>query len=785
MLGLFARSTLFAFASALGAVVIALPVAIALGRSQSMPARLLWMVVPLPLLLPTMVLGYGWQHVLALVGVNPRTQSLADVARCVGILAAWLWPIAAMVIGFSLRRIDQSLLEHAAMDGVLGRTLARRAIAPALLSLSICTVLAMQEFSIFESPGISVIATEVRMIFETGTLSSSTNPIAALTGGVGVAGSADLPARAAMAFAAGIPTLMLTAILGFAAIALWQRTRLDEAIELAQPPSGLGSRPGWTIAGWLVVIATIALPIGAMVMSLDRPFNPVRVTHEHLPQVLASLWIAGATGIVGIIIAVCSAMYRPRWMITLAIANFLIGGQFSAIALLRVLSGSDVGVWILDSNLAVVVAHVGRFAWIALLAGASLHAGPWRAYREMAGVDGASALQLFFRVILGIGWPVLALAALLMAALSLSEVPATALLVPPSLVPMLLTWVHKQNYSPMLEASLMLCTIVLAMGWSATLLFKLSRSRLTGVSRRVSHGGSQWLPALVLSVIIGGCGKVDQPEAVWCRAGRDPGEVIYPRAIARAPDGTFYVIDRVARIQHLDTNGKFLNGWQMTEWAQGKPVGLTVDGDGNLWTADTHYHRVIVFTPDGREIKRFGTHGSGPGEFDLPTDIAFDRLGNIYVSEYGDNNRIQVFDPSLKFVRSFGQLGAADGDLSRPQSIVIIDDLLYTSDSCNHRISVFKLDGTFVKNLGRTGSAPGEYRFPYGLDADESGNLLVAEFGNNRIQKIDRHTGAGLWKWGTPGRLPGELNYPWAIAADGNRAIVVDAGNNRLQVVRF
>lgn len=255
--------------------------------------------------------------------------------------------------------------------------------------------------------------------------------------------------------------------------------------------------------------------------------------------------------------------------------------------------------------------------------------------------------------------------------------------------------------------------------------------------------------------------------------------------MARAPDGTFFVIDRAARIQHFDSKYNVLGGWMMAEWSQGKPVGLTADIDGNLWVPDTHYHRVLVVTPDGREINRFGKKGTGPGEFDLPTDVAFDDAGNIYVCEYGENNRIQVFDKDLNYLRGWGTIGSAEGEMARPQSLVIVGDTIYVTDSCNHRIGVYKTDGTFVRNMGRSGGGPGEYRFPYGLDIDADGNLIVTEFGNNRVQKIDPVTGAQLASWGSPGRLPGELSYPWASIIDGDRIITADAGNNRLQVFRF
>jgi DNA-binding beta-propeller fold protein YncE len=290
----------------------------------------------------------------------------------------------------------------------------------------------------------------------------------------------------------------------------------------------------------------------------------------------------------------------------------------------------------------------------------------------------------------------------------------------------------------------------------------------------------------ITTIALQGCGRSEQPEAVWGHAGGGPGEMAYPRAIAGAADGTFFVVDRAARVQHFDANFNHLGGWRMPEWAAGKPVGLTVGPDGHLWVADTHYHRVIVYDFAGREVKRFGTRGSGPGEFDLVTDVAFDAAGNVYVSEYGENNRVQVFDRDLKFLRTFGRLGPGDGELSRPQSLAIVGDVLYVTDSCNHRVAKFSLAGDWLGQLGGTGSNPGEYRFPYGLDVDDEGKLLVAEFGNNRVQRIDPATGAALSTWGRQGRLPGELSYAWAVQhTGGDTAIVVDAGNHRLQKIRM
>jgi DNA-binding beta-propeller fold protein YncE len=166
--------------------------------------------------------------------------------------------------------------------------------------------------------------------------------------------------------------------------------------------------------------------------------------------------------------------------------------------------------------------------------------------------------------------------------------------------------------------------------------------------------------------------------------------------------------------------------------------------------------------------------------------VAFDAQGRIFVSEYGDNDRVQVFDGEGNFLYDFGRFGQGDGEFTRPQSLLIDGDMVYVSDTCNHRIAVFRTDGTFVRNIGGTGSELGRFRYPHGLDMDAAGNLIVCEFGNNRVQKINKETGQGLDSWGAGGRRRGELAYPWAVAIDRRgRVVAVDSGNNRLQVFTF
>lgn len=285
-----------------------------------------------------------------------------------------------------------------------------------------------------------------------------------------------------------------------------------------------------------------------------------------------------------------------------------------------------------------------------------------------------------------------------------------------------------------------------------------------------------------------GCGDSTKPQAIWCETGTGPAEVVYPRAITydRATD-TYYVIDRGAHAQRLDRNGHCLCDWELP-WTGGGREGPLCSGvapDGNLYVPDTHNHNVLIYSPNGKLLGSFGSEGKGDGQFLLPTGIAFDH-GRIFICEYGGNDRVQVFDLHWHKLFQFGRWGNGDGEFSRPEMMVIDNGLVYLTDACNHRIDVFTTEGKWVRNMGSTGSGLGQFRFPYGLAEDSEGHLIVTEFGNNRVQMIDKQTGRGLKTWGTAGRQPGELAYPYAAAVDkDDRVVVVDSGNNRLQVFSF
>jgi ABC-type Fe3+ transport system permease subunit/DNA-binding beta-propeller fold protein YncE len=782
-LQLLLKTILLAAAAAGVATLLALPAVFALGRGRSRVAAALWFVVPIPLLLPSLVMSYGWSHLLVLLKHHPVPGSPGDLARCVLSLAAWLFPVVAVLGGLALRRLDPAVQEQALLDRGLHRT-TLRLLAPALVgAASIVALLSTQEFSVWEPTGISVVATEVRMVFESGAFSSIGNPITAPAGELEP--RSDQASRSAAAIAVALPMLAVVGILAAVARRLL-RSDLETTAADGAWPRTLDASPFTVAAAWGVLLLTTGLPIAAMLVALGRVPDLLYLAREYQPQLLGSLGHAGLAAAAALGLGLLATVVRPRWSLLVAVGAFLMGGQILAIALVRLYNrrAASLDEWMYDSPAIVVLACLARFGWIALAAGAATHRPAWTSVREQAALDGAGPWRVALAVVGPIAWPLLAAAALIVGVLSLTEVPATVLLAPHTLVPMLMSWVHMLRFEPMIEASLLMVAIVLAASVLIAALAHLATRRLAIAARRARPLGVLALGSILL---VGGCSDATAPDAVWGEAGRGPGQFVYPRAIAYDDrSDSFFVADRAGRVQHIDRSGGFLGGWQMPEFARGKPVGLTVGPDGNLWVPDTHYQRVIVFTPAGKIVRQFGREGTAPGEFIFPTDIAFDAAGRVYVAEYGGNDRVQVFTPTGEPIGVIGSSGRDLTQLARPQAILIVGDELFIADSCNHRISVWSLEGRHLRNLGQMGENPGEFRFPYGLDLDRDGMLVVAEFGNNRVQRIDPRDGSPRGMFGTPGRRPGEFVTPWAVAVDrGGRVVTVDGGNNRLQVFRF
>jgi sugar lactone lactonase YvrE len=281
-------------------------------------------------------------------------------------------------------------------------------------------------------------------------------------------------------------------------------------------------------------------------------------------------------------------------------------------------------------------------------------------------------------------------------------------------------------------------------------------------------------------------------ELAWGGPGTREGRFQKPRAIAIDASDQLYIVDFRACIQVFDADGQFIRQWRTPESKLGRPTGLSIDNDGNLMVADTHYHRILFYTPQGESLRAKtlgGKPGRGPGEFGFVTDVVQDSRGNYYVAEYGDFDRIQKFDSRGNFLFQWGSHGDALGQFARPQAIALDgNDHLWVVDSCNHRVQAFDATGgeaKLVRHWGQRGHEPGELYYPYGIALDGRGHVYLCEYGNHRVQKFTLD-GRSLGCWGREGRNDSELFNPWSLVLDRqSRLHVLDSNNHRVQRVRF
>ncbi|HVV46742.1 MAG TPA: peptidyl-alpha-hydroxyglycine alpha-amidating lyase family protein, partial [Bryobacteraceae bacterium] len=170
-----------------------------------------------------------------------------------------------------------------------------------------------------------------------------------------------------------------------------------------------------------------------------------------------------------------------------------------------------------------------------------------------------------------------------------------------------------------------------------------------------------------------------------------------------------------------------------------RPSDVAWDGAGNIYVADGYGNaRVAKFDKNGKFIRSWGQKGTAEGQFNSVRGIAIDASGNVYVADAG-NKRIQVFDGDGTFKSQIGNIGT-------PSAICISPgphQYLYSSnsnppDDIDHGGEIYKLelDGKVIGIFGKAGKLPKEFGTVNAIDCRRENELLVAEIGNWRVQKV-------------------------------------------------
>lgn len=247
--------------------------------------------------------------------------------------------------------------------------------------------------------------------------------------------------------------------------------------------------------------------------------------------------------------------------------------------------------------------------------------------------------------------------------------------------------------------------------------------------------------------------------------------------------------------------GNIITGVDGTPGSFNNPYAVAIDAQKNLYVTDTLNHTIRKVSPSGAVTTLAGSVGS-PGNangtgaaarFNFPVGIAVDGSGNVYVAD-SRNFTIRKITPAGEVTTYAGaafQPGSTDGAAASARFLLpygVATDgggNVYVADGGNHTIRKIAPDGTVTTLAGSPGvlgfangsGSAARFSTPWGLTVDASNNIYVADSGNNAIRRITS-AGAVTTVAGSPS-TPGTQDGPVASARfDQPRGVTVDGAGN-------
>jgi len=238
---------------------------------------------------------------------------------------------------------------------------------------------------------------------------------------------------------------------------------------------------------------------------------------------------------------------------------------------------------------------------------------------------------------------------------------------------------------------------------------------------------------------------IDPEGNVWVAGNGDEDNQI----LKFTPDGKF--------LMQIGRAGKSEGSASQTQL--GRPAHMMMDPKAQeLYVADGYGNRrVIVFDAKTGAYKRhWGAYGEAPNDDKQPAYdpeqpsarqfgnpvhcVRLSRDRKLYVCDRA-NDRIQVFEPSGKFIQEFRVEPRTRANGSTWDMVLSHDAeqrYLYVADGANGRVYVVRRsDGKQLGAFGRTGRMAGEFKWIHNIAIDAQGNLYTSEVGyGRRVQKF-------------------------------------------------
>jgi predicted Ser/Thr protein kinase/sugar lactone lactonase YvrE len=244
-------------------------------------------------------------------------------------------------------------------------------------------------------------------------------------------------------------------------------------------------------------------------------------------------------------------------------------------------------------------------------------------------------------------------------------------------------------------------------------------------------------------------------RAAYVKIGRDPGDVLFAKAIACDPvGGGFWLVDaKKGAVLRYAPDGAF----RQEIAGLSAPYDVASAAAGDVYIADAGANEVIRVGADGRRLGKFGYRGAGTGEFHFPNAVAVAPSGDVHVLDCG-NKRSQRFTPEGHYV---GQ-------------IQIVSEK-YAGIAADARGNVYVCAPREVKRVPASGGTAITFVggvLPTAVAVDPAGRVYVCDAVGARVLVL----GADGRKLAevTTAEGTARLQYPIGVACDGVRLYVVD-----------
>ncbi len=288
------------------------------------------------------------------------------------------------------------------------------------------------------------------------------------------------------------------------------------------------------------------------------------------------------------------------------------------------------------------------------------------------------------------------------------------------------------------------------------------------------------------------------------------GEFSGIHAITLDSGGNLFVSDAGTRIRRIDprgavstiagtgTSGSAGDGVPAIRAELTNVQSLAADSKGNLYLADYGSNRVRRISPDGiiTTVAGTGARGfsgdGGPAKAAqlVPTVVATDATGNLYITDEPDNNRIRKVTPDgiIRTVVGNGDPGRrsfyGSVALNATPFGVAVDaaGTLFVADTGYHRVRRISRDGSvsIIAGNGTPGNAgdggpatAAQLAFPAAIALDVAGNLYITDRDNNNVRRVSAN--------GVINTVASGFKAPAGLAVDNaGNVYVADSGNDRL-----